>query len=115
MYPAFHFVITGSLSCDQISQHFHSANFGICSTPFHLVDKSGAAAAMIAHGLPVIVQKPNDMNIPNGLCSIIPHRYILLDENFEAYISYLEPTRNSMDQLLVTSQQFIYEMDPSCI
>ena len=115
IYPAFHFVITGSLSCDQISQHFHSANFGICSTPFHLVDKSGASAAMIAHGLPVIVQKPNDMKIPNDLCSITPHRYILLDENFEANISSIETTRNSIDQLSLTSQQFIYEMDTTCI
>ena len=35
---------------------------------------------MIAHGLPVIVQKPNDMKIPNDLCSITPHD-IFSDEN----------------------------------
>ena len=54
-YPAFNFIMTGPLSCDQISQHFHFAHFGICSTPIHLVDKSGAVAAMIAHGIPIIV------------------------------------------------------------
>lgn len=114
-FPSFHFITTGPLSCVEISHHFHSATFGICTTPIHLVDKSGAAAAMIAHGLPVIVNPQKNRTISNSEFSIFPEKYFLLDENFERSIISLEEYRNPVDQLPLTAKQLVSDMNSACI
>ena len=51
----FSFVSVGEALPEIISSHLHAADFGIVTTPLHLVGKSGSAAAMREHGLPIIV------------------------------------------------------------
>ena len=86
-----------------------SADFGISSTPVHLLDKSGSAAAMLEHGLPIIVNNvpPEYREYQNKLTN--PHQYILLDEFFEENIGYYHFTdkRKSCDQLTKTANQFL--------
>jgi hypothetical protein len=49
--------ITGEQSPQTISQLLLSADFGIAPHPWALIGKSGAAAAMLEHGLPVLVPR----------------------------------------------------------
>ena len=55
----FSFVSVGEASPEVISRHLHAADFGIVTTPLHLLGKSGSAAAMREHGLPLIVVRGN--------------------------------------------------------
>jgi len=54
-YPDFHFRNLGELPAARISQYFQNLDFGISTTPWLVIGKSSAAAAMLDHGLPVMV------------------------------------------------------------
>jgi glycosyltransferase involved in cell wall biosynthesis len=47
----------GEQSPDYISRFFGSLDFGVATTPLSLIGKSGSVAAMLDHGLPVIVTR----------------------------------------------------------
>jgi glycosyltransferase involved in cell wall biosynthesis len=47
----------GEQSLTDISRFFFSVDFGIATTPLSLIGKSGCVAAMLDHGLPVIVTR----------------------------------------------------------
>lgn len=51
--------ILGELSTEQISKELSQASIGIVNTPLHLIEKSGANAAMKEHGLAVICLSHN--------------------------------------------------------
>ncbi len=53
----FLFTRHGEQPPERISQFLMEMDFGIASTPLALIGKSGSAAAMIEHGLPVIVTR----------------------------------------------------------
>jgi hypothetical protein len=48
---------TGELSAPELSRRLQSADFGIAPHPWALLGKSGAAAAMLDHGLPVLAPR----------------------------------------------------------
>ena len=56
-YPDFHFHKLGELSFSRVSQYLQGLDFGIAATPWHLIGKSSATAAMLDHGLPVMVPR----------------------------------------------------------
>jgi len=56
----FLFVRTGEQAAERISALLQIANFGVVSTPWNLIGKSGSAAAMLDHGLPVIVTRKEE-------------------------------------------------------
>ena len=47
----------GEQSTEVISTLLHKADFGIAASPWQLIGKSGTVAAMLDHGLPVIVNR----------------------------------------------------------
>lgn len=51
------FVRLGEKSPSEVSEILHHLDAGLSSMPWQLMEKSGAAAAMIEHGLPVIVSR----------------------------------------------------------
>jgi hypothetical protein len=51
------FVKFGEQPAETISALMQIADFGISASPWQLIGKSGAAAAMLDHGLPVIVSR----------------------------------------------------------
>lgn len=53
----FTFVQLGERSPAQISEFFNSIDFGIATSPYSLIGKSATVAAMLEHGLPVIVNR----------------------------------------------------------
>ena len=65
LYPAFHFSNYGEQSEINISKLLLSASFGISMAPLQWIGKSGSVAAMVEHGLPVIVPTyPTTIDIP---------------------------------------------------
>ncbi len=53
----FFFAALGERSAAEVSAFLRSIDFGIATTPWQLIGKSGTVAAMLDHGLPVIVSR----------------------------------------------------------
>jgi glycosyltransferase involved in cell wall biosynthesis len=72
----------GEQSPENISRFFLSLDFGVATTPFSLIGKSSTVAAMLDHGLPVIVTR-NDVHFA-GIPEDNPgsERLITVDGNF---------------------------------
>ena len=51
---------TGELTIHSISIELQSCDLGLCTTPYDVLGKSGATAAMLEHGLPVIAFDDRD-------------------------------------------------------
>jgi hypothetical protein len=81
-FPAFSFRRLGMLSAEQVSFQLQCADFGLCVVPDVLIEKSGSVAAMLAHGLPIIVSRltPDSDHWHNELKR--RGHYILLDHLF---------------------------------
>ena len=72
----------GEQSFENISQFFLSLDFGVATTPLSLIGKSSTVAAMLDHGLPVIVSR-NDVHflgIPEE--DLASERLVSVDESF---------------------------------
>jgi len=54
-FPGIQFIKLGEQPTGALSQYFQLLDFAIPAAPWHLLGKSSAAAAMIDHGLPLIV------------------------------------------------------------
>lgn len=54
---AIDFMDLGECPASQVSALMQSVDFGLATTPWHLLGKSGSTAAMLDHGLPVIVTR----------------------------------------------------------
>ena len=72
----------GERSSESISQFFSSVEFGVATTPLSLIGKSASVAAMLEHGLPVIVNR-NDVHF-RGITDTGPTSDLLIpvDEMF---------------------------------
>lgn len=57
--------VTGELDAAAVSSLLRSADFGIAPHPWELIGKSGAAVAMLEHGLPVLVPR-DDWQLRRG-------------------------------------------------
>jgi hypothetical protein len=51
---------TGELSTNLISEQLQECTLGVSTTPFDVIGKSGATAAMLEHGLPVLAYDDKD-------------------------------------------------------
>jgi hypothetical protein len=65
----------------RISQLLNSVDFGIATSPYSLVGKSATIAAMLEHGVPVIVNREDGPSA--GPCRRDENTYIRLDASFE--------------------------------
>mgnify|MGYP001380750152 CR=1 FL=1 len=66
----------GELPGEEISQYLMTLDYGLTSTPWDLVGKSGTIAAMVEHGLPVII------NVEGGT----PDAPLVIQEQFQPLI-----------------------------
>jgi glycosyltransferase involved in cell wall biosynthesis len=72
----------GEQSPDYISRFFGSLDFGVATTPLSLIGKSATVAAMLDHGLPVIVNR-NDIHFRGRKdTDPISERLIPVDKRF---------------------------------
>lgn len=53
----FSFLKLGERTPNKISEFFNSIDFGIATSPYALIGKSASVAAMLEHGLPIIVNR----------------------------------------------------------
>lgn len=74
--PEFALCALGERSGEALSRCLQSADFGIATTPWQLIGKSATAAAMLDHGLPVIVTRDDvSFGLPGGPSHPLLHRY----------------------------------------
>lgn len=57
--------ITGELRPNEISHQFQMCSLGISTTPYDVLGKSGATAAMLEHGLPILAYDDGDTSVEN--------------------------------------------------
>jgi hypothetical protein len=56
--PLFH--VAGRLEAAAVSRWIRSADCGLATTPFNIIDKSSSAVSFVEQGIPVIVTDPGD-------------------------------------------------------
>lgn len=78
----FSFFSLGESAPEIISQHLQVADFGIMTTPLHLMGKSGSAVAMREHGLPIIA-----VRVEQSASEYPGEGIILMDQDFEIRMS----------------------------
>jgi hypothetical protein len=89
---------TGEFSTDSISQELQKCTFGVSTTPFDVIGKSGATAAILEHGLPVLAHDDGDtpqesLFIPDPFKDQI--FLINKDSTVEKLIHYIDKPRKS--------------------
>lgn len=108
-FPAFEFEQLGELTVEEVSEQFQRADFGISVAPSHLIDKSSSTAAMLSHGLPVIISRlsPDSSEWNHQLKQ--SGKYILLDS---AFVDSMANARKSppRNNLVDTAEQFLYSL-----
>lgn len=79
------FVLLGELPAESISGLINGSDFGVSTSPMCLIGKSGTVAAMLEHGLPVIVNRDYPLR---GIPALEPaegfDRFLRLDDRFES-------------------------------
>jgi glycosyltransferase involved in cell wall biosynthesis len=100
----------GETSHERISRYLLSLDLGLATTPLSLIGKSSTVAAMLEHGLPVIVTR-SDIHFP-GIADQDPvedNQVILLDAEF---LSRLEKTGRQPPQsrLPATAAKFLRDV-----
>lgn len=73
----------GQLTASQVSLQLQRADFGITTTPSHLLGKSGSVAAMLAHKLRVIVPRLDRVGGHWHKSLLDDDRFLLVDSLFE--------------------------------
>ncbi len=107
-YPAYQFLVLGERSEEKISSFMQFIDFGIASTPYILLDKSGAFITMKEHGLPVLCQNP-----------VVKFRFNYREENSYKGLTIVDkqvfwskiPQRERINPLLQeTTKQFLADL-----
>ena len=80
---------TGELSTNLISEQLQECTLGVSTTPFDVIGKSGATAAMLEHGLPVLAYDDGDT----------PQESLFVPEPFQDQV-FLMNDRSSVEKLL---------------
>ena len=97
----FKITVTGELRADEISHEFQMCSLGISTTPYDIMGKSGATAAMLEHGLPILAYDDGDTPVENLFVSepFQEQVFLLNEENTsEHLIKFMqEPARSFFD------------------
>jgi hypothetical protein len=109
------FDLLGALPASEISRHLVAADWGVTSTPTHLLGKSGSVAAMLAHHLLVIVPRVEKAYGPWHEALMADQRFIPLDANFGRRLrNRLTESDNlkndTVHQLPAIAEQFLVEL-----
>jgi len=105
-YPDFEFLSLGLLSAADVSEQLQLADFGICVSPSLLIGKSSSVAAMLAHGLPIIISRLSAGCEPWHEDLKRTGKYILLDSLFVESLGAARKYQPE-DQLANTSKRFV--------
>jgi glycosyltransferase involved in cell wall biosynthesis len=99
----------GEQSFENISQFLGSLDFGVATTPLSLIGKSSCTAAMLDHGLPVIVSR-NDIHF-RGISEVAPISELLIpvDENFLERLATVK-RQPPWPRLPAVAAQFLHDL-----
>jgi hypothetical protein len=93
--------VTGELRADEISHEFQICSLGISTTPYDILGKSGATAAMLEHGLPILAYDDGDTPVENLFVSepFQEQVFLINEENkFGDLIKFMQkPARSFFD------------------
>jgi hypothetical protein len=109
-----HSIVFGKLgeqSAADISQLLQNADFGIATSPWQLIGKSGSAAAMLDHGLPVIVNR-DDWHLRSEIAKMDAQDPLLhrLDDSLEDQLVAGLTKRKPVHRLPAIAAQLIQKM-----
>jgi len=106
-----HWARVGELDSKAMSLCLHGLDYGVTSTPWDLVGKSGAIAAMVEHGVPVFVSVAGGTrNAP--LVIGAPYRHLIHrtnDDLRDALVSGL-PKENPRESLGMVTELFLQQL-----
>lgn len=109
-YPTFSFSRLGELPADLVSEQLQRADFGIAVISTLLVGKSSSVAAMVSHGLPVIISRLSQ-NCDQWHQSLQrTGHFILLDSSFPSALASASkyPPVNTLE---ATARQFVLDLE----
>jgi glycosyltransferase involved in cell wall biosynthesis len=90
--------MTNELPPEKISQELQNCSFGVSTTPFDVLGKSGATAAMLEHGLPIFAFDDGDTPKENlFVFELFQDQIFLIDDNSSAekILQFIEKPRKS--------------------
>jgi glycosyltransferase involved in cell wall biosynthesis len=99
----------GEQSWADISRFFSSIDFGISTTPLSLIEKSGCVAAMLDHGLPVIVSRDDIHFAGISETHLASDLLIPMDENFLRRLSSVK-RRSPQARLPKVAARFLHDI-----
>ena len=107
----FQLEVTGELNSGSLSRHLQESALGVSTTPYDVLGKSGATAAMLEHGLPVFAYDDED-TLPDRLFTFEKFRgqtFLLNDDKSpEKLLSFLEkPRRPFFDGVAHTTNKML--------
>jgi len=108
--PEIEFCRLGEQSLENISRFLSSVDFGVATTPLSLIGKSSCTAAMLDHGLPVIVNR-NDIHF-RGIPQIAPISELLIPVD-EMFLERLTAARRQTPKPLLpeVAKRFLSDLD----
>ena len=102
---------TGHLTSNFISHELQNCDFGVSTTPFDVIGKSGATAAMLEHGLPVLTYDDGDNPLISKNIHLHFNEQIFLindASSIEKLFQYLEKPRKSFfDGITYTTNRML--------
>ncbi len=101
------FVELGEQPAHMVSRLFQQLDCGIATTPYQVIGKSGSAAAMAEHGLPVIVNRTERYGLP---ADDQPHPeplYLPMTPELPRLLAQLPPRRPARSRLPEAARAFL--------
>jgi hypothetical protein len=105
----FSFAMLGERGAEEVSLFFQGIDFGIAMTPWALIGKSGTTAAMLDHGVPVIVSRSDDDYGVDATGSAPPLLY-RMDSDLPRWLMHA-PRLTPRSRLPEVAAQFIADME----
>jgi hypothetical protein len=105
----FSLVALGERTSDEVSAFLQSVDFGIALTPWELIGKSGSAAAMADHGLPVIVAG-RDVSYGSAAATSPSSLFYRLGPDFDRWLSRAR-RQSPSSRLQSMATQFLSELE----
>ena len=99
----------GERSFDEISRFLSYLDFGVSTAPLALIGKSSSVAAMLDHGLPVIVNRDDVHFRGIPLTDLVSDLLIPVDKNFLTRVRSAR-RRSSQSRLPQVAEQFLQDI-----
>lgn len=101
---------TGELESAELSRLFRQAHWGLSSTPWQLTDKSGSVAALLEHGLPVLVWRNDFVGRPRYGIHEHAFSHCFLAEQLPVQDSARMRRHSPQSRLAAVARQFVDDL-----